>query len=162
MTILYKLTDQNGKTRAGKKNETTWGDGVTHSAAKGKAVLCTRTVIHAYISPEMAVLLNPVHANIDNPILWEAAGRIVVRDGDLIVGVKTLTTIRQIDLPKASATQRVAFAILGTKAICTEPSFVAWADAWLSGADRSAASASATVAVNAAGAAGSWNGKIDI
>ena len=59
MTKLYKLTDQNHQTR----NNTKWGAGVTHTAS-GQGDLCTAGWLHAYTSPLLAVLLNPIHANI--------------------------------------------------------------------------------------------------
>jgi hypothetical protein len=149
--MLYKLTDENDCTRDG----TLWGPGVTHTAAKGKAVLCSNTVIHAYTHPLLAVFLNPIHANITltTAHLWTARGRVVVNDHGLKVGCKTLTTLERIELPVVTNTQRIAFGILAAKKRCHEPSWNKWADDWLSGKDRSTAAAAAAWAAKDAAAA---------
>ena len=82
--ILYKLTRQDFTTY----NETLWGENVTHEAMGEGIQLCTEDVIHAYLSPELAVLLNPIHADYDNPVLWEAEGEIVVNKDNTKVGCK--------------------------------------------------------------------------
>src|SRR6185503_6350169 len=48
-----------------------------------------------------------------------------------------LTTIKEIPLPVISLEQKVKFAILCGLEVCSEPSFVGWANAWLDGSDRS-------------------------
>src|SRR5882757_8420757 len=147
---LYKLTNQDMTTRG----PTLWGEGVTHEAP-GLGPLCSSGWLHAYLSPELAVFLNPIHADIANPILWEAEGEIGARDGQLKVGCAKLTTLRQLPLPQVTTEQRVKFAILCAKAVCTDAAWNAWADAWLDGSDRSqaAAWASRAAAGTAAGAA---------
>ena len=134
--ILYKLTDENGYTRAGESNACLWGENVSHSGT-GKGMLCTEGWIHAYTSPLLAVLLNPIHADIENPRLWEAQGVVEKSDKGLKVGCKTLTTIREIPLPEISSNQRIAFAILCTKEVCQDKKWNLWADKWLSGEGRS-------------------------
>lgn len=165
MTTLYKLTDANGYTRAGKPNALLWGEGVTHTATGEGVRLCSDGVIHAYIDPILAVLLNPIHAALQNPIIWAAEGEIVTRDGQLKVGVKTLTTTSRIDLPNIKTEQRVRFAIYCAQAVIgdTSPKWSAWADRWLSGEDRSEAAAwaawaeaAAAAAARAARAAAAW------
>jgi hypothetical protein len=101
--MLYKLTTQDNMTRKGEYNETVWGENVTHSGT-GKGDLCSPGYIHAYTHPLLAVLLNPIHANIDNPKFWEAEGEVVKSDRGLKVGCATLTTIREIELPAVSVT----------------------------------------------------------
>jgi len=149
---LYKLTDQDDRTY----NNTQWGEGVKHMAS-GKGELCTDGWIHAYTDPLLAVLLNPIHANIQNAHLWEAEGEIGMDDHGLKVGCASLTTIRRIDVPVVTTEQRVRFSILCTRTVYTETTWTMWADAWLSGVDRSAAAAwvagAAAWAAEAAGAA---------
>ena len=140
---LYKLTDPNGVTRAREPGETQWGENVTHTAIGDGNELCTFDVIHAYLTPELAILLNPIHADFSEPILWEAEGEIVAREGDIKVGCKSLTTLRRLPLVEPTLVQRIAFGILCAKAVYSEPSFVAWADKWLSGEDRCQAAAQA-------------------
>jgi len=154
--MLYKLTDENGCT----KGETQWGAGVTHGA-KGAPdqPLCSDGWIHAYESALLAVLLNPIHANFTTPQLWEAHGRIGIRDGQLKCGCRSLTTLRRIELPPITLDQRVRFAIACTWLICTDTQWRAWATDWLSGADRTAEAAwtaAAEAAWTAAAEAAAW------
>lgn len=155
MTRLYKLTDRDGKTRAGTHNETQWGENVTHTASGRGRELCTSDVIHAYEHPLVAAVMNPAHANLSDPVLWEATGEVVARDGALKCGVKTLTTLRRIPLPVLTTEQRVRIAIRCALDVYTAPAFVIWARGWLDGADRSrdAARAAAADAARAAAAA---------
>ena len=134
MIKLYKLTDSCGKTRGG----TQWGPGVSHSGT-GKGELCGPGWIHAYEHPLVAVLMNPIHANFQNPRLWEAEGEIAIRDGQIKCGCKTLTTVREIPLPAITTEMRVRFGILCAKEVCACLSWNAWADRWLSGEDRTQA-----------------------
>ena len=106
MTKLYKLTDQSGQTR----NATQWGPGVTHEAS-GEGELCGHGWLHAYTHPLLAALLNPIHANFQEPVLWEAEGEIWLYDHGLKVGCRKLTTLRQIPLPAVTLEQRVEFGI---------------------------------------------------
>ena len=103
--ILYKLTDKNARTR----NNTQWGENITHELPPcGDPITCSENVLHAYTSPALAVLLNHIHANIKDPILWECEGKICVENWDK-VGCFKLTTLRQITLPKVDV---VKFSIL--------------------------------------------------
>ena len=152
MAKLYKLTDENGMTQGG----TQWGPGVTHSGT-GEGGLCGPGYIHAYEHPLLAALLNPVHAGFQNPRLWEAAGEIALRDGQLKCGCVSLTTVREIPLPVITTEQRVRFAILCAKTVCGDEKWNKWADDWLSGKDRSQSAAeSAARAAMAAEAAAAW------
>ena len=156
---LYKLTDENGMTR----DETQWGPGATHSGT-GAGGVCGPGYIHAYEHPLLAVLLNPIHANFRNPRLWEAEGEIALRDGHLKCGCVSLTTLREIPVPKITAEQCVRFAILCAKQVFRDTAYTAWADKWLSGEDRSAWAATATAwaataaarAATAAARAAAW------
>ena len=77
--------------------------------------------------------------------------------------------VRRIELPTFSTVQRTAFGILCALEVCKEKSFVAWANKWLSGNDRSAAAARATeaaaawaaeaAAARAAEAAAAWEAR---
>jgi hypothetical protein len=128
MATYYKLTDKNFRTSRG----TQWGEGVTHEVS-GEGT----EWIHFYLTPELAVLLNPIHADFDDPVLWEIQAEIEKSDGQLIVGSRKVTTVRQIPLQKASTEQRVHFAILCALEVYSEPSFVKWATAWIDNSDRS-------------------------
>src|SRR5574338_277270 len=131
---LYKLTDENGQTRGG----TQWGPRVTHKAT-GRATqdLCSDGWLHAYEHPLLAVFLNPIHGDFDNPRMWEAEGRgKMKRDGELKCGVRELTTVREITLPEVTTEQCIRFAIFCALEVCRTVGFVNWAENWLSGKDR--------------------------
>ena len=158
MTKLYKLTDEQGRTRAGKDNELTWAVGVEHKTTGTGTRLCTADVIHAYEHPLIAVLMNPVHADL-NPAtmrLFVAEGEIVAREGQLKCGVHALKIVEEIAVPTLTTEQRVKFAILCAKLVCKDAAWNAWADKWLNGDDRSAAAAWATAA---AACATAWAAK---
>jgi hypothetical protein len=148
--MLYKLTTQDNKTR----KETLWGEGVAH-VAPGEGPLCTKGWLHAYTSPLLAVLMNPAHADINNPKLWEAEGDVGMSSGTK-VGCTRLKTLREIPLPEISPATKVRFAILCGKAVYKDKTWNEWADRWLSGVDRTvnaaAADANAAYAARAAAA----------
>lgn len=148
MALLYKLTDEHGRTYGG----TQWGPGITHRAT-GRAGqdLCSDGWIHAHENPLLAVLLNPIHTNFAQPRLWEARGKIGKRDGQMKCGCRALTTVREIALPEITTEQRVRFAV-GCSRQYNDTSWHKWAEDWLSGKDRTAAAAE-SAAESAAGAA---------
>jgi hypothetical protein len=77
MTTLYKLTDKNGKTQ----NNTQWGPGVTHrKRVCTNPELCSSNVLHAYRNVNLAFLLNSIHADINDPLVWECRGKIAVEE----------------------------------------------------------------------------------
>ncbi len=121
--MFYKLTDQDGYTRRGKKNETQWSEGFTVTKKKkGTHELCSSDVVHAYRNLNLALFLNPIHAGITAPLVWEAEGEEVVSDWGK-VGCKSLTTSKKLPLPEwyTDETKRrrtiVAFAILCAEAV---------------------------------------------
>ena len=93
---LYKLTDKNNKT----KNNTQWGENTTHiiPLEKRSNTLCNEGILHAHTDINLALLLNPIHANITGPNLWECEGEIVVSEWDKC-GCHELTTTTQLDIP---------------------------------------------------------------
>ena len=139
MATLYKLTRQDNTTSGDTTLE--WGAGVSHTATGPGTKLCSPDVIHAYTHPLLAVLLNPIHADYQNPKLWRCEGDVVADDHGLKVGVKTLTTIEVLPLPVVTTEQCVKFAILCAKQVCKDEKWHTWADRWLSGEDRAAARA---------------------
>lgn len=147
MTILYKLTDAQGRTRAGENNEMMWAVGVEHKTAGTGTRLCTTDVIHAYEHPLIAALMNPIHADF-NPAtmrLWRCEGEIVAREGQLKCGVHALKVVEEMTVPSLTTEQRIEFAVLCAKTVCSDKAWTVWADKWLSGEDRSAEAARAAV-----------------
>jgi hypothetical protein len=133
----YKLTDSSGCS----KSNTQWGENITHTATGTGTRLCSNGFLHFYTHPLIAVLMNPVHANFENPILWECETSGTTIHEPLKSGCKTLTTIKQIPLPTVTMTQRIAFGILCAKEVCRDTKWLEWAEKWLSGEDRTKGSA---------------------
>ncbi len=149
MTKLYKLTTLDGRTY----NQTQWGENVTHTLpTRGIYRLCSPRVLHAYVSPEMAVLMDPIQAGLlPDAILWECEGDVVINDGTK-VGCISITTLRQVPPPAITMEQRVTFAIRCAMQVFNDGKWTAWAQAWLDGTDRTA-DAAADAAYAAADAA---------
>ena len=115
---MIKLTKQDGTTR----NNTAWGEGVTHRLTPCECPkMCSGYVLHAYTSLNLAFLMNPIHAGISDPRVFEAEGDVVVSDS-LKVGCFTLTTTKEISAPAwvGSAVEnrvRVLFAVLCAESV---------------------------------------------
>lgn len=136
---LYKLTDQDGKTR----NDTCWLPLGTVHETDGTGELCGPGWLHAYTDPLLAVLMNPVHAKIQEPRLFEAEGEVGESDRGLKVGTTRLVCTREIPLPVITTEQRVKFAILASLEVFDDPRYRKWAESWMSGEDRTADAARA-------------------
>ena len=151
--MRVKLVTQKMKTRVNENNETTWEIGKQVSAKEGKPVLCTETVVHFYEDELLAIFMNPIHANLKNPRMFEVetCGEII-RD-NVKSGCKSLKLIREIEIPKITKEQKIAFAILCSLEVYKEKSYVTWAENWLNRTDRSRESASAAYASASASAA---------
>ena len=147
----YKLTDQNLQTYNGFQCEL----GVKKTTS-GEGNLCSPGWLHYYHSPLLAVLLNPIHANIKSPRLFEikAEGKHL-DDNGLKGGCTEMTLVKELKLPAVTLAQKIAFGILCAKEVEKDVAWNLWADKWLSGEDRSkdAAAAYAAYAARAACAA---------
>lgn len=139
----YKLTDQNLQTRNGFQ----WQIGVEVQTDGVEKTLCNDSWLHCYSHPLLAVLLNPIHANISNPRLFEvkALGRHL-NDRGLKEGCTKMTLIKELKLPEITLNQKVAFGILCSLEVYKEPKYVKWANDWLCGIDRTVAAAAAHAA----------------
>ena len=146
---VYKLTDQNMRTYGGFQ----WELGVKPEPRNGKGDLCGPGWFHCYSHPLLAVLFNPIHADISNPRLFEAtAVGKSKHDNGMKSGYVSLKLTKEIPVPEITLTQKVAFSILVSKLIYKDSKYNKWADNWLSGHDRSAESAT-SAARSAASAA---------
>ena len=147
--IRYKLTGQDMQTYGG----TQWvlGEPKAVPEADRSDEMCSSGVLHYYTSPEQAVLFNPIHADIPSPRLFRVEiDREVDCDG-LKGCCHSMTLLEELPLPVITTEQRAAFAIRCALEVYTDPAFVRWAEAWLSGEDRSAdAARAAAYAANAA------------
>jgi hypothetical protein len=135
---VYKLTDKNMKTFNG---TTQWRLGVTKTS-KTLGSMCAPGGFHAYESPELAVLMNPIHANFELPRLFEAvaSGRFISEP--LKIKYQNLKLIKELELPEFTLNQKIYFAIQCSWGIGKESEFVTWAKNWISGKDRGSESAS--------------------
>jgi len=108
----------------------------------GKGELCTEGWLHCYRNKDMAVLINPAHADIKNPRLFVGEGKGKVKnDGYLKSGFSEMRLTKEIKLPEWTLTQKIAFAILCALEVCHEEPFARWAKNWLNGKDRTQKSA---------------------
>jgi hypothetical protein len=101
----------------------------------------------------------PAYVSFKNPIFWEAEGEVLVREGQLKCGCKTLTTFKQIPLPEISLEQRIAIAINCSLTHPQSEEYRLWAKKWLSGEDRTEAAAAGHVA-RAFAAIGAYDGLV--
>ena len=149
----YKLTDRNGQSYGG----TQWEKGITHKT-KGMGVkFCSADLIHITASSGLAVIMNPIHANFTEPLLWEVEAEIVASNRGLKLGAKEVTTIRQVPLPEISTEQRVRLAIFCALEVYPEKGFFIWAQKWLSDKDRTKTTAwMAALAAKGAAAWAAW------
>src|ERR1035437_3754730 len=105
--IRYKLTTKDLTTHNGFKWEI--GKEVT---TDGSGNLCSRGWLHCYSNPVLAIILNPIHANITNPHIFEVecSGENKTDKG-LKEGFTSMKITKKLVIPVLSATQKVAFAI---------------------------------------------------
>ncbi|MHA1168972.1 MAG: hypothetical protein ACTSRU_14180 [Candidatus Hodarchaeales archaeon] len=135
MSEVYKLTDKDDKTFGGCQ----WGPGISnpHGEKDGKKKLCSSSWYHAYRTPILAVLMNPIQGDFDEDTmhLWKCEGKVGKDDGAKI-GCSTLITIERIEVPTISIEQRIRFAILCVKEVHIDKMWNEWADRWISGEER--------------------------
>jgi len=137
----YKITDINDCTYKGFP----WRADMVHKTS-GRGRLCTKGWIHYYRDKRLAVLLNPIHGKY-NPIhLWlgEANGKIK-EDSGLKYGCTEFRMIKRVRVPRITETQKIAFGILCSLEVYSDPQYVQWAKGWLQNKDRSLEAAEAAV-----------------
>ena len=113
---LFKLVEKDYTTY---NKSMTWEIGRTNSVPKTvNPQLCSSDVIHCYKNLNLGLLLNPIHANIKNPIILECTGEIVVEDYGK-QGVFQLTPIKEIRTPAwvKNNNVRVLFAIFCAESV---------------------------------------------
>jgi len=144
--IRYKLTTQDLTTY----NDTKW---VLNEQKKtsGEGQLCNSGWLHCYTSPLLAILLNPIHANITNPKLFkcEVEGKCL-EDNGLKEGWTMMRIIEEIEIPQLTPVNKAAFGILCALEVYKDKKWIKWANNWLNGKDRSKESASAARYADAA------------
>ena len=129
---MYKLVSQDYTTHGGTK----WESGKKVVANGIGAEMCTDQVLHCYSSPYLAILFNPIHADIHNPrLIAVSCSKIIASDG-LKFACKEQTMLKEIPCPRISALQSTEFAIRVAMLQYMGRDFVRWAKNWLSGIDR--------------------------
>ena len=134
----YKLLDQELKSNDGQFQ---WEIGKTYTIDKPGNRMCSPEVFHCYNHPVLAVLFNRIHADIQNPRLFEIEVPEFVNDDKMKFASKSQKLIKELDLPVISVEQRAEFAIRIVKLVHKNKEWNAWADKWLSGEDRTEESA---------------------
>lgn len=132
----YKLTDQNMQTH----NNFQWELDVWKEAiGSPEQGLCSDGWLHYYDSPLLAILHNPIHANINNPRLFECEiDGETKTDKGLKSGCRRMKLVKEISVPVVTTEQRIKYAIYCALEVYKGKSFVGWANDWLSGKDRTA------------------------
>lgn len=135
MKTYYKLTDQDMQT----KNNFQWELNKIYRIEEinKHKPLCTEYWFHVYSSPLLAILLNPIHANISNPRLFKCICKGLHKtDRGLKEGFTQVELTEELKLPEIISNQKIAFGILCAKEVYKEGSWNRWADNWLNNIDR--------------------------
>jgi hypothetical protein len=149
----YKLTGQDLTTY----NSFKWEIGKKQTTS-GEGELCGPGYLHYYHHPLLAVLLNPIHADLKNPKLFEVeAGGTHKDDNGLKGGCTEMTLVKEIELPEITTTQRVAFSILTSLDVHKGKGYKEWAENWLSGKDRSESAARSAESAAWSAARSAWS-----
>ena len=153
MDTVYKLTNQDMTTHAGCQ----WVVGELVET-NGVGELCGPGWLHCYSDPLVALMHNPIHADIDKPRLWRCEAEGSMKDDrGLKRGYTRLRLVEEMPTEAVTIRQRVLYAILCTRAVLsrgTIPVWDAWADAYMAGdVTEAAAWAAAARAARAAEAA---------
>ena len=152
VATIYKLTDMNMKTYRGYP----WVLGKWNRTS-GKGDLCGPGWLHAYTSPVLAELLDPIHANFREYRLFrgEASGP-VISDSGLKVGYTNMRITEELPRLHITTENRIRFGIACACRVYTSAEYRAWAGRWVSGADRTEAAAWAAVAAVRVAEAAAW------
>jgi hypothetical protein len=111
---MYVITNEN------MNNDGLWEIGIKRSG-------------FAYASPELAVLVQLAYERFEHFRIFEALGEM----NHPIRSNGKFTLLRETYVPEFSTNQRIWFAIQCALAVCDDPVFVSWANAWIDGTDRS-------------------------
>ena len=137
VATIYKLTDMNMKTYGGYP----WVLGKWNRTS-GEGNLCGPGWLHAYTSPVLAELLDPIHANFREYRVFrgEASGP-VISDSGLKVGYTNMRITEELPRLHITTENRIRFGIACACRVYTSAEYRAWAGRWVSGADRTEAAA---------------------
>lgn len=133
MKTAYKLTDQNMQTY----NDFQWKLN-KWVKTNGEGELCGSGWLHFCIHPLLAILLNPIHADIVPPLrLFKAQVKGKCKtDNGLKVGYTCGKLVKELAVPVFTIEQRIAFGIFCAQAVYKEEKWNEWAENWLNDKDR--------------------------
>lgn len=131
---LYKLTKRDGSTHNGYDYA---GQLIHEKPYKENPSLCSTDVFHAYKNANLAFMLNPIHADIVSPRLFEIEGDVVAEDWGK-VGSFRQEVIKELPIPdwvrgKNANKIRVYFAILCAESVFPSPQYAVVKSSLLSG-----------------------------
>jgi hypothetical protein len=134
------------KTRTGEYNEHIWELGKKYKIAEElqdeEALLCSSSWFHVYSSPILAILLNVLHADIPAPRIFKCAcSGLHKEDRGLKEGFTEVKLTSEIELPKITLTQTIAFGILCAQKVYFDKEWNEWANDWLNNNNRTARTA---------------------
>jgi hypothetical protein len=134
-TCYYKLTDKHGCTYGG---STQWVPGtVITRGLDGPCVpveMCSAFAVHAYTSPELGMMLTPLHNSfVIEPRCFEVYGEVLASDWDK-VAAPAFVCGPEVQLPNVTMEMRVKFAIYCVQAVIKNAclKWSQWAERWLS------------------------------
>lgn len=133
----YKLLSQDLKSF----NNTQWELNKTITVNIPGNTMCSKQVLHCYNHPLLAVLLNPIHADIYTPTLFEINVDEIVNNDGLKFASKSQTLVKKLSIPEISIEQKIEFGIRVAKLVSKDKIWNLWADNWLNGSDKSVESA---------------------
>jgi hypothetical protein len=158
MSDYYKLTDANGYTRGGLSGETRWVVGETVRPTGSGTTSCGPGVLHLYRHPVEGQLFNPIHGHYEEPRLFHVQTDAPVEtDGLKYWTTGAVCVVEELARPQPLPTLRVvAWSILIAQTCPQSSEWMAWADRWLTGRDRSAWAAAEAAREAAAARATAW------
>lgn len=125
----FLLTDANGRSVRGVQIRA----GRAIQSRHGGADMISHNIWECASSPQLAVMINPLHATSVHPRLFEIHhNEVALVPGRAVVNLR----IRELQVPTISAAHKLAFAILTVRGLDPAHSFYGWGDRWLSGFDR--------------------------
>jgi hypothetical protein len=86
--------------------------------------------LHCYSDPLIAILLNPINENIQNPRLFEVEVDGKEAHCNMKYAYKKMRLMKEVNVPKITLEQKVKFAVLCALEICGDNKFTSWAKDW--------------------------------
>jgi len=139
--IVYKILNEDCTTiETPNRRIVEWKIGVTNKSTGKKDAKRGEGFFNVFEHELLAVLCQFGPWGAGKMFRCEAGGEIV-RTGQAATLCTELTLLEEIEMPKLTYEQRLAYEIYRVKEVYTDPSWNLWADKWLSGEDRTAKSA---------------------